>query len=90
MDGDRLIDKWHGFIPFLTNIRFIRDYMGENTAFSILVKTQLITFFAAISPLSLLAQFIGSIFYGSSKGGFIYQFSIGYLMVIIICLTIFQ
>jgi hypothetical protein len=90
MNGYCLIDKWHGFIPFLTNIRFIRDYMGENTAFSILVKTHLITFFAAILPISLLAQFIGSLFYASDKGGFIYQFSIGYLMVIIVCLTIFQ
>jgi hypothetical protein len=23
-----LVDEWHSFIPFLTNIKAVRDYMG--------------------------------------------------------------
>lgn len=28
LNGKRLVESWHGFIPFLTDIRVVRDYMG--------------------------------------------------------------
>lgn len=63
MKGKRLIDEWHGFIPFFTNINSVRDYMGEKFAYELLVKTHLLSFFAILMPISIIAQIIGSVFY---------------------------
>ncbi len=86
----RLIDEWHGFIPFLTNITAVRGYMGEKFAYELLVKIHLINFFTSLAPLSILAQFIGVIFFANQSGIFAYKFTLINLIIVIISLRLFQ
>lgn len=58
LDGYNLEKSWSVFTPWNSNIKVIRDYLGESFAYFTFLKNQLIYALILLSPIALIAFLI--------------------------------